>query len=100
MKRFVPSVRSLVRHWQLTVVFTLVAVVAVTWVTAKSRAQCEPGMNVVQVLYDGTTEVGRVYRDVAGPVYTEHWVLYPNFTFDQGRPPGRSFEVVAEPGPG
>ena len=52
------------------------------------------------IVYDGDTLVGQVYRDFAGPRYLEHWVLFPNYRFDQGGGPGRSVEIVAEPGRG
>jgi hypothetical protein len=57
-------------------------------------------MKVLQVIYGGNVEVGRVYRDRAGPRYTEHWVLYPNYTSDQGARPGDAIHIVAFPGQG
>ena len=42
----------------------------------------------------------KAYRDAAGAAYTEHWVLFPYYRFDQGGGPGSSVEIVAEPGPG
>jgi hypothetical protein len=50
------------------------------------------------VVYEGDTEVGRVFRDLPGPEYTEHWVLFPNFSFDRGG--SKSMQIVAVPSPG
>jgi hypothetical protein len=54
------------------------------------------GENFTLVVYEGDTEVGRVYRDVEGPRYTEYWVLYSNFSFDQANRAGASIQIVAE----
>ena len=56
--------------------------------------------NFELIVYQGTTEVGRVYRDVAGPRYTEHWVLFPGFRFDSAMRIGESMriETVASEG--
>ena len=48
----------------------------------------------------GQVECGRVFRDGTGDEYTEHWVLFPNYSFDQGGGPGRSMSVLAERGAG
>lgn len=97
--RFFPSVRSDVRRRLLPAVVTLAVLAAVSWATLTCWAQVPfflPGVELV--VYESNVEVGRVYRDAAGPQYTEHWVLFPNYNFDQGG--SRSMQVVAVPGPG
>lgn len=98
----VKSLQSLsrVRPWLLTAVFGLALLGAASWLT-KCWAQIPiepdiPGSRFALVVYDGPVEVGRVYRDVAGARYTEHWVLYGNYRFDQIRGPGASIRIVAE----
>src|SRR5262249_1834421 len=71
------------------------------WLAARGGAQVPwflPQGGTVLVVYDAGEEVGRVYRDAAGSSYIEHWVLFPNYRFDQGRGPGGSIEIVAEEG--
>src|SRR5262245_46963109 len=86
----------------LNAIGTLAALAAGSWVVATCCAQVpvEPDNQAAfaLVVYDGDTEVGQVYRDVAGPRYTEHWVLYPNYSFDRIRAAGPSVEIVAERG--
>ena len=88
--------------WQLTAIVTLAALGAVSWVTLKCQAQIVPfsvlsdGETFALVIYQGSTEVGRLYRDAAGPVYNEHWVLYPTYSFDQARQTGASITIVAQ----
>src|SRR5262245_37125510 len=100
MTRFYSKARPLLRRPR-ALVLTLAALAAAVW-AAGGRAQIpiNPDHDFVLVVYDAGEEVGRVYRDAAGPVYTEHWVLFPNYRFDQIRGPGGSIEIVAEPGPG
>jgi hypothetical protein len=98
--RLVVSLGSLVRRHRWVAVGALAVVGALSWLTVHSQAQIDPGMKVLQVLYDGDAEVGRVYRDGHGPKYTEHWVLYPNYTYDQGARPGDAIQIVAFPGQG
>ncbi len=97
-RQFRPASR--VGTWLLAIAFGLAMVGTLSYMASTSEAQLDPGYNVVLVVYQGETEVGRVYRDSAGSEYTEHWVLFPNYTFDVGGRPGRSMTVVAEPGPG
>jgi len=103
MNRF----RSALARRPRAVVITLAALAAVSWLAARGHAQLDPGgfqldsgSKIVLVVYDAGEEVGRCYRDAAGSSYTEHWVLFPNYRFDQGGGPGRSIEIVAEEGPG
>jgi hypothetical protein len=100
MTRIIPSMRLPVRRWLLTAVCALAALGAGAWVGVRCRAQVPVNpdleVNFALVVYDGDAEVGRVYRDVAGARYTEHWVLYPNYRFDQIRRPGASIQIVAE----
>jgi hypothetical protein len=84
----------------LVAVSALAVVGALSWLTLRSQAQVDPGMKTLQAIYDGNVEVGRVYRDGTGPEYTEHWVLYPNYTYDQGARPGDAIHIVAFPGQG
>ena len=84
--------------WPLTAVVLLAALGAVSWVTMTCQAQLDPGLNVVLVVYEGDTEAGRVYRDAADSLYTEHWVLFPNFSFDRGG--SKSMRIEAVPGRG
>ena len=63
-----------------------------------SHGQFPPDLkNLHLALYERDVEVGRVYRDVAGPQYVEHWVLYPGYSFDRAQRAGESLriEVVA-----
>jgi hypothetical protein len=99
MRLFV-SLCSLVRRHRLVAVGVLAVFGALAWLTMHSQAQVDPGMKTLQVIYDGDVEVGRVYRDGAGAEYTEHWVLYPNYTYDQGARPGDAIHIVAFPGQG
>jgi hypothetical protein len=93
------SFRSLVRR-QLFACCALAALAALSWMTLRCQAQIDPGMKVMQVIYQGDQEVGRVYRDGPGPKYTEHWVLFPNYTYDQGARLGDAIHIVAQEGPG
>ncbi|PON15104.1 hypothetical protein C2W62_25565 [Candidatus Entotheonella serta] len=53
------------------------------------------------VIYnDRSNETGQVFRDRAGDIYTEHWVLFPNYDFDQAREPGAWLRVEAMAGRG
>ena len=96
MNRFASSLARRPRALALA----LAALAAASWLAARGQAQIDVGSRVVLVVYDAGEEVGRCYRDAAGSVYTEHWVLFPNYRFDRGGGPGRSIEVVAEEGPG
>lgn len=103
VKTIVKAGRAVRAVWPLTAVFLLAALGTVSWVTTNCSAQIDPGMRPSEktfalVVYEGDNEVGRVYRDVPGPEYNEHWVLFPNFSFDQGG--SRSMRIVAVPGPG
>ncbi len=74
---------------------------ALAWMTTRSQAQLDYKTDVILVIFEGEREVGRCYRDRAGATYTEHWVLFPNYTFDDGRARvGESIRIVAMPGPG
>lgn len=104
MTRVLRTTDSPRRQWLLTAAIALAAFAAGSWWTAHSRAQCpvEPdfGQSFGLVVYEAEAEVGRVYRDVEGASYTEHWVLYPNFSFDQTTRAGASMRIVAERGRG
>ncbi len=92
---------SLVRRRWFAVVCALATLGALSWMTLRSHAQLDYRTDVILVIYDGELEVGRAYRDRAGARYTEHWVLFPNYTFDDGNArPGDSIRIVAERGPG
>ena len=92
--------------WQLTAGVLLTVLGAGSWVTRTCQAQITPdsdrqtasGGRWELMVYEGDTEVGRVYRDGAGPDYTEHWVLFPNFRFDRGL--SKSMRIEAVPGRG
>lgn len=75
----------------------LLAISAVT-VATNGRAQVptNPDYGFRLVLYERESPVGLVYRDVAGSTYIEHWVLYPNFTFDRTQRAGSELHIVAE----
>jgi hypothetical protein len=93
------SFRSLVRR-QLFACCALAALAAGSWMTLRCQAQLDPGWKVMQVLYQGDQEAGHVFRDGTGPKYTEHWVLFPNYTYDQGARDGEAIHIVAHEGPG
>jgi hypothetical protein len=93
------SLRSRVRR-RLLALGALAALGALSGMTMRSQAQRDPGLKVLQVIYQGDHEVGRVYRDGPGPKYTEHWVLFPNYTYDQDAQHGDSIHIVAYPGRG
>lgn len=89
------------RPWLLAGVCVVVAFVAGTRLTnCLAQVPVEPDLEAsfTLVVYEDEAEVGRVYRDVAGDRYTEHWVLYPNYTFDRIREAGGSIHIVAEKG--
>jgi hypothetical protein len=94
--------RVLTNRWLVPSILGLAALAVMLWPAGHCEAQIpvDPDNNTILVVYEGKTEVGRVYRDVEGDKYTEHWVLFPNYTFDQGGKPGRSVTIVAEPGRG
>jgi len=103
MMRIVLSLCS--RRRLLAAVLTLAVLGVTSWVALTCRAQLDPDVKVMLVIYQddakgNVIEVGRAYRDVEGPKYTEHWVLYPNYTFDQSPRAGVSIQIVAEPGQG
>ena len=73
-------------------------------VTCLSQAlpQIDPGWDkgTGNVLYQEGVEVGRVYRDGIGDLYAEHWVLYPNYSYDTEAEPGDSVEIKLVKGAG
>ncbi len=73
------------------------------WLTESSEADPPDPDSVAShelVVYQGSFEAGRVYRNVVGPRYTEHWVLYPEFQFDSGVRVGQSMRVETVAGIG
>lgn len=85
---------------RLLIACSLFAVGVAFWATFRAQVPVDPDYPEAyrNVLFDGDEEVGQVYRDVVGSSYTEHWVLYSNYTFDRIRKAGPSIEIVAEPG--
>jgi hypothetical protein len=102
MNRLLPKLNTSRRHWLLTAPVVVSAFAAGSWLHCLAQCPVEPdfGQRFGLVVYEGETEVGRVYRDVEGPRYTEHWVLYPNFSFDQTTRAGASMQIVAKKGQG
>jgi hypothetical protein len=94
------SIRSLVGRRPFAVVCGVALLGALSCVTMRSHAQLDYRTDIILVIYDGEIEVGRAFRDRGGAQYTEHWVLFPNYTFDGNGRPGDSIRIVAERGRG
>ena len=86
--------RRLSKSWALLIATGVVALVSVTCLS-RAFSQVDPDWDkgTGNVLYQFGNEVGRVFRDGGGDVYTEHWVLYPNYTYDTEAKPGDAVEI-------
>jgi hypothetical protein len=99
--KLLPSLRLPGRRLLFAAICAAATIGALSWTTTRSQAQLDYRTDHILVIYQGELEVGRAYRDRPGPAYTEHYVLFPNYTFDSGRAPvGESIRIVAMPGPG
>ena len=93
--------RGLPCSWAATIGTILIGLVSVTWLS-QAFCQIDPGWDKGSgnVLYQDGVEVGRVFRDSFDDVYTEHWVLYPNYSYDTEAEPGDSVEIKLVKGAG
>ncbi len=76
------------------VLFAGLIAIGLAALSPSARGQCPVDPDKCKlVMFDGDTEVGRVYRDVAGSRYVEHWVLYPWYSFDRAERAGESIQI-------